>query len=163
MKSSSKKTSFILLAVSTFIPLIVGLIFPIITDEAYYVDWATRSGWPRLGFFDHPPMVSWLAGATNIYHNIVSSRVVVWILHLLSMFYVWKTAKLIIPKHAVTSTLLVASTLGAIANGFLVTPDAGIMTMWVVAVHESLLAIRGHKRRWLTADHRLPIERKAEA
>ncbi len=151
MNSPSKKTSFFLLALSTLIPLVVGLTFPIITDEAYYLDWATRSGWPRLGFFDHPPMVSWLAGASNMYHHIVSARIVVWVLHLMSMFYVWKTAKLIIPNHALTATLLVASTLGAIANGFLVTPDAGIMAMWIIAVHESILAIRGHRGRWLTA------------
>jgi 4-amino-4-deoxy-L-arabinose transferase-like glycosyltransferase len=151
MKEKSNQAYWFLIATSLALPLMASLLFPIITDEAYYIDWATRSGWPRLGFFDHPPFVSWLAGLTDFYHHIFAARFAVWIFHLISIFFVWQTARIVIPERALAATLLIASTLGAIANGFLLTPDAGIISMWSVALHESVLAIRGQPRRWLTA------------
>lgn len=151
MKRNSASIYNLLIAVSLILPLAAAMLFPIITDEAYYVDWAMRTGWPRAGFFDHPPFVSWIAGLTAIHHDIFMARIVVWLLHLLSIFFVWKTARLVVPERAAAATLLIASTLGAMANGFLLTPDAGIIAMWTIAIHEALLAIQGHPRRWITA------------
>ncbi len=151
MNRNRTQTYGILIVISLALPLVAALLFPLITDEAYYIDWALRSGWPRLGFFDHPPLVSWIAGLTALHHEIFAARFVVWLLHLISIFFVWKTSRILIPERAEMATLLIASTLGALANGFLLTPDVGIICMWSIALHESVLAVRGHPRRWLTA------------
>lgn len=151
MHHSEKSQQRALILISLMISLIAGLTFPIITDESYYVDWARRSGWPRLGFFDHPPMVSWIAGFVNLHQSVTSARIAVWTCHLISIFFVWKTAKRLIPNQALSATLLVASTLGAMANGFLLTPDVGVITFWIIALHEAVAAIQSNPKRWLSA------------
>ena len=151
MKPATDKTSWHLILLSVLLALIAGFLLPLITDEAYYLDWSIRSGWPRLGFFDHPPMVSWIAAPYSVFRDIFAARFTVWIMHLISIYYVYKTARLLTPSKALAATLLIASTVGALANGFLLTPDVGIMTFWIIAIHESVIAVRGHPKRWLTA------------
>jgi hypothetical protein len=146
-----QKFYWLLLCIATALPLLAGIVFPMITDEAYYIDWARRSGWPRLGFFDHPPMVSWLAGLTIFDHSIIAARFMVWIAHLVSLYFVWKTTRILNPDRAFFATLLIASTIGAVGSGFILTPDAGMLALWSVAIHESVLAIKGQHKRWLTA------------
>jgi 4-amino-4-deoxy-L-arabinose transferase-like glycosyltransferase len=64
---------------------------------------------------------------------------------------VWKTARVFSSDRAWTVVALLASTLGGIASGFLLTPDTGLMLMWSIALHESVVAIRNNPKRWLTA------------
>lgn len=131
--------------------LILAYLFPMVTDEAYYIDWASRSNWPAMGFFDHPPLVSWLASGVRLIHNIFTARIVVWICSLISIYFVWKTAKILIKDRANIAIAVLASSIGAIAGGFLLTPDTGLTLMWSIAIHQAVLALRGDSKRWVTA------------
>ena len=149
--TNSRKIIFTIIAISLLAALILALYVPMVTDEAYYVDWARRSSWPSLGFFDHPPFVSWLATGTRVWHDIFAARLVVWATSILSLHFVWKTARVFTPDRAWAVVALLASTIGGIASGFLLTPDTGLMLMWTIALHEAVIAIRGNPKRWLTA------------
>jgi hypothetical protein len=134
---------------------IVGLClavkFPMVTDEAYYVDWASRNDWPSLGFFDHPPLVSWIASPVRFWHDIVAARLVVWALNLLSLWIVWKTCRKVSPDRSIQALIMLATSIGGIAGGILLTPDTGLIVFWNIAIHEAICALRGHSRRWITA------------
>jgi len=131
--------------------LILAYLFPMVTDEAYYIDWASRSNWPAMGFFDHPPLVSWLASGVRLIHNIFTARIIVWICSLISIYFVWKTAKILIKDRANIAIAVLASSIGGIAGGFLLTPDTGLTLMWSIAIHQAVLALRGDPKRWVTA------------
>jgi hypothetical protein len=125
--------------------------FPMVTDEAYYIDWASRSSWPSLGFFDHPPLVSWIASLVRIWHDIIAARIVVWLINLLSLWFVWRTCRMVSPKSSLQSIIILATSIGGIAGGILLTPDTGLIALWNIAVHEAVCALRGRPKRWLTA------------
>ncbi len=137
--------------VAIFLTLALAVLFPMVTDEAYYIEWTRRSSWPSLGFFDHPPMVSWIASGVRVWHNIMIARITVWLTSLIAIYYVWKTAKMITPDRAMVAVALLVTTIGGIANGFLLTPDTGLTVMWIIALHEAVAAVRHDPRRWLTA------------
>ena len=131
--------------------LILAYLFPMVTDEAYYIDWASRSNWPALGFFDHPPLVSWLASGVRLVHHALTARLVVWLCSVISIYFVWKTAKILIKDRANIAIAVLASSIGGIAAGFILTPDTGLTLMWSIAIHQAVLALRGDSKRWLTA------------
>lgn len=151
MIERSDRVNRFIVGAAILVALLAGIFIPMITDEAYYVDWATRSAWPTLGFFDHPPFVSWLAGGVRVWHQIFAARIMVWLSYLVSVYYIWKTAKILIPSRAMLAVVLVVTSIGGIASGFLLTPDTGLIVMWSIAIHEAVLAIRGDPRRWLSA------------
>lgn len=133
--------------------LFFAVYFPMVTDEAYYMDWARRSPFPSFGFFDHPPFVSWQAGLSRILHSILAARVGVLVAAGVTFYFNWLTAyKLWGDRRAAFAAAAVAqATFGGIANSFLLTPDSGLALWWSIAVHEALVALRGNDRRWLTA------------
>jgi Dolichyl-phosphate-mannose-protein mannosyltransferase len=148
---SRPQTLPIVIGASLLLTLALALAFPMVTDESYYVDWARRSSWPSLGFFDHPPFVSWLASGVRVWHDIMIARVMVWLSSLISIYFIWKTAKLLTPDRALIAVALMVTTIGGIAGGFLLTPDTGLSVMWSIAIHEAVVAIQKDPRRWLTA------------
>ena len=149
--TNSSKTIFSIIGISIFTALVLAIYAPMVTDEAYYVDWAMRSNWPSMGFFDHPPFVSWIASGTRLWRDIFAARLVVWVTSILSLHFVWKSARILNPDRAWAVVALLASSIGGIASGFLLTPDTGLMLMWSIALHESIVAIQGNPRRWLSA------------
>lgn len=151
MNMRSINATKLLILLSFIAALLVGFLLPMTTDEAYYIDWATRSSWPALGFFDHPPFVSWLATGTRVWHDIWPARLVVWISLLITTFFTYKTAKILYPERALMATAIIVTSIGGIASGVLLTPDTGLVMMWSVALHEAVLAVRGSRHRWLTA------------
>ena len=109
MIERSDRVNRFIVGAAILVALLAGIFIPMITDEAYYVDWATRSAWPTLGFFDHPPFVSWLAGGVRIWHQIFAARIMVWLSYLVSVYYIWKTAKILIPNRAMLAVVLVVT------------------------------------------------------
>lgn len=135
------------------LPLLLVVIFPMMTDEAYYLDWTSRPPVFPLGFFDHPPFVAWQASLAKIWPSILSARVGVWCANAVAFFVNYKTALLIFAnrRRAWLSSLLMQATLGVMANGFLLTPDSGLALWWSVALYTSIKALQGQPRYWIGA------------
>jgi 4-amino-4-deoxy-L-arabinose transferase-like glycosyltransferase len=133
------------------ISLLFAASFPMVTDEAYYIDWARAPDWPSLGFFDHPPVVSWIGALSRFSNHIFAARLGVWVCALLTAFFTWRLAKKILPSSASTATALFTSSIGGLASGFLLTPDAGLILAWSLALHEGFCALHANPKRWLTA------------
>ena len=123
------------------------------TDEAYYLDWARRTTFPDIGFFDHPPFVSWQAVAGRYVHNIWFARLGVLIASLLSFYINWRTAFEVWGSRtrAWTAAVIAQLTIGGIANSFLLTPDSGLALFWSLGLHEGVVALTRSPKRWLTA------------
>jgi 4-amino-4-deoxy-L-arabinose transferase-like glycosyltransferase len=147
IQSKQRKLAFIVL----FALFIFSMLFPMVTDEAYYIDWARRASWPAGGFFDHPPMVSWIASLTRIFHDIHAARICVWALNLSSLFFTWKTARLLLGEKSHLAVLTLSTSFGGIAASTLLTPDTGMIACWNAAIYFALRAIRENPRWWIIA------------
>jgi len=55
------------------------------------------------------------------------------------------------PKDLLLAALLAVATLPGIAGGIIATPDTVLALCWAIALHEALPALRGNRKRWLTA------------
>ena len=152
-KKNLLKNPFFIATVALVVPFVLLWWFPVMTDEAYYLAWVKRSAWPRFGFFDHPPFVSWQGVLARFTTRIAPARLGVWISSLISFLFTWKTANKILgsPTKAWTASIFVASSFAGIANGILLTPDSGLGMWWTIAIHEAVVALQGKDRRWLTA------------
>lgn len=131
--------------------LVIAFYTPVIQDEAYYFDWASRL---QPGYFDHPPGVavaaltthlgpgSWFFGRlgvlvlgtgtllvlANLYRNLgFKSQQIFWAVVLLS----------------VTPFIL--------GIGLLVTPDAPLCFGWALSLHEMERALFRSPKRWISA------------
>lgn len=142
--------SLVMLFLAVFL---LNFYFPLMTDEAYYMTWARRTTWPEWGFFDHPPFVSWQGVFTRYWNHILAARVGVIAASLVTFFVNVRIARLLFtnPRYIWSAAILAQSTIGAIANSFLYTPDSALMMWWTIALHESIVAIKVTPRRWLTA------------
>jgi 4-amino-4-deoxy-L-arabinose transferase-like glycosyltransferase len=147
----TNKTAKIISIASLFLSLLLITVFPMMTDEAYYVDWARSYPWPSLGFFDHPPLVSWLGLPSRLVTSIWIARILVWIVAACSALILWNLARHVNPARSFIPVAIMVSSLGGLASGVLLTPDSGLLLAWIIAVHESFFAISGSPRRWLTA------------
>ena len=126
-------------------------LLPITQDEAYYIDWASRLDW---GYFDHPPGVallaigSWLAPASALagrLGNFLAATLTLWVL---IRFY---RACGLSPRQQFLALVVTAATFGGLVSGVLATPDTPLALAWALALHEALAALRGDRRRWVTA------------
>ncbi len=125
---------------------------PVTQDEAYYFHWARVLSW---GYFDHPPGVALLGIGTLLAPGSafaarlgaalagVATLVVLW------RFYV--ALGLDQGKGLLLALVLAAGTLPGLIAGVITTPDTVLMLFWALALHEALPALRGQRRRWLTA------------
>lgn len=126
-------------------------LLPVTQDEAYYIDWASRLDW---GYFDHPPGVallaigSWLAPASAVagrLGNLLAATLTLWVL---IRFY---RACGLTPRQQFLALVVTAATFGGLISGVLATPDTPLALAWALALHEALAALRGDRRRWVTA------------
>ncbi|MFN0314798.1 MAG: glycosyltransferase family 39 protein [Burkholderiales bacterium] len=53
-----RRAYFVLLGASLLLRLVMAARFPILSDEAYFLFWGQ---YPDFGYYDHPPMMGWLA------------------------------------------------------------------------------------------------------
>lgn len=64
-KLNQLRAVFILLMITQLIALILASRFDLTDTEAYYWTWSLK---PDFGYFDHPPMLSWvIAGFTSLF------------------------------------------------------------------------------------------------
>jgi 4-amino-4-deoxy-L-arabinose transferase-like glycosyltransferase len=127
--------------------------FPLLQDEAYYLSWAKRSTWPVLGFFDHPPFVSWQAGIFRMIDDFRTARLMVWVTMMLALYVQLQIVKELGGKRQslFISAIIGLGSLGGMANSFLLTPDSGLHFFWCLSLWLAVLAIRRDPRYWLLA------------
>lgn len=115
--------------------LLCALFCEIHADEAYYRLYGQFLSW---GYFDHPPMVglmtalsSALVPTTSLILKNLSVRLVTVLMHVATIFTIWKTVKTDSLEFRVESLekfLLVAASMPMFcAYGFLTTPDAPLL------------------------------------
>ncbi len=126
-------------------------LLPVTQDEAYYIDWASRLDW---GYFDHPPGVALLAIGSCLapasalagrLGNLLAATLTLWVL---IRFY---RACGLTPQQQFLALVVTAATFGGLISGVLTTPDTPLALAWALALHEALAALRGDRRRWVTA------------
>jgi 4-amino-4-deoxy-L-arabinose transferase-like glycosyltransferase len=133
--------------------VVLAYLFPMMTDEAYYIAWARDLDWPRLGFFDHPPFVSYQAVLTRLWNDVGVARVgcLIAAAGTLSMVLLLTVLHTRSKANGLFAVALLATTLGGIGNAILLTPDSGLMLFWSWALLEGYLAVAGMPKRWLWA------------
>ncbi len=115
--------------------LLCALFCEIHADEAYYRLYGQFLAW---GYFDHPPMVglmtalsSALVPTTSLMLKNLSVRLVTVLMHVGTVYVVWKTVKtdsLELRDESLEKFLLVAASMPMFcAYGFLTTPDAPLL------------------------------------
>lgn len=128
-----------------------GWALPVTQDEAYYFDWARSLAW---GYFDHPPAVAFLGLGTLLAPaSAIAGRLGTLLaatLTLLVLLRLYKGCGLR-GGELLAAFVLAGTTLPALASGVLATPDTPLALAWALALHEGLAALRGERRRWLSA------------
>jgi 4-amino-4-deoxy-L-arabinose transferase-like glycosyltransferase len=143
---------WVLVAGITLWRLAAAHFMPVTQDEAYYFDWARSLAW---GYFDHPPGVAflglgtWLADASTLAARL--GTVIAATLTLLVLIRFYRGCGLTASDDLLLAALLVVTTLPGIAAGVIATPDTALALCWALALHEALPALRGERRRWLSA------------
>jgi 4-amino-4-deoxy-L-arabinose transferase-like glycosyltransferase len=127
-------------------------ITPVIQDEAYYYDWARALAW---GYFDHPPGVALLGiGSLLAPGSTLAARLGTLAAGTLTLLALWRLYRACGIRHEPMlslALLLAAATFPGLVSGVLTTPDTVLALCWVLALHEALAALSGHRWRWLTA------------
>jgi 4-amino-4-deoxy-L-arabinose transferase-like glycosyltransferase len=130
----------------------VAAVVPITQDEAYHLFWAKNLAW---GYFDHPPLIAVLASTANLVRGsafvarlgVVMTGGVVCLLTASFMkdlgFHDWRIR--------LSAVLIAICNLVALVGGTLIAPDAALGLGWIVALHETLAALKGARWRWLSA------------
>lgn len=113
--------------------LLCAMFCEIHADEAYYRLYGQFLNW---GYFDHPPMVGLMtalsaaiipAGTSLILKNL-SVRLVTVLLHVATVYVIWKTIQPTNDQRPTTKFLLVAASIPMFcAYGFMTTPDAPLL------------------------------------
>jgi 4-amino-4-deoxy-L-arabinose transferase-like glycosyltransferase len=132
--------------------LFAAAALPIAQDESYYFVWARHLA---LGYFDHPPLVALLAFPSSL----VDGSAFVGRLGTVAVaaFTFWVTLRLFLAaglregRALLTAMLLAQGNFLGFIYGFLTTPDTVLICSWTLALHETLAALGGRKRRWLSA------------
>ncbi|MBP6583733.1 MAG: glycosyltransferase family 39 protein [Chromatiaceae bacterium] len=126
-------------------------LLPVTQDEAYYFDWALNLDW---GYFDHPPGVAWLSlGAGLVPSSALAGRLgnlLAATLTLLVLIRFYRACGLD-ARQGFLALVMTSATFAGLVSGVLATPDTPLALAWALALHEGLAALRGDRRRWVTA------------
>jgi 4-amino-4-deoxy-L-arabinose transferase-like glycosyltransferase len=126
--------------------LVLGL--ELYGDEAYYWLWSRH---PAAGYFDHPPMVAWLAGlSSGLFPGEAGLRLVFLVCGGLAVLFAGLAAAEVSddPRAPVFASLLAASAPLLTLTGALALPDAPVEAAYSAA---TWLITRARGRRWLAA------------
>ncbi|MGB5831643.1 MAG: glycosyltransferase family 39 protein [Thiohalocapsa sp.] len=141
----------LILALTAWRLLIAGTV-PVTQDESYYFDWARSLAW---GYFDHPPGVALLGTGTRIAPGSAFAArlgtVVAGAVTLLILWRLYLASGLTRQRDLLLALVLAAGTLPGMLSGVITTPDSLLALFWALALHESLAALKGRRRRWLAA------------
>ncbi|MGF7139949.1 ArnT family glycosyltransferase [Roseimarinus sediminis] len=98
-------------------------------DEAYYWLWSKQ---PATGYFDHPPMISWLIAIGQlVFKNELGLRLLVIVMASLSMHLLWQMARTYI-RQPLLFWALIYSVLLIHPYTFIATPDAPLFFFTVL-------------------------------
>jgi hypothetical protein len=116
-------------------------------DEAYYWLWSRR---PAAGYFDHPPMVAWLAGLSALLPGETGLRLAFLLCGGLAVLFAGLAAREVSddPRAPVFASLLAASAPLLTLTGSLALPDAPVEAAYAAA---TWLLLRASGPRWLAA------------
>ncbi|WP_089728464.1 ArnT family glycosyltransferase [Candidatus Thiosymbion oneisti] len=124
---------------------------PVTQDEAYYFDWARSLAW---GYFDHPPAVALFGIGTRLAPAAAFAgrlgTILAATLLLVVLVRLYRACNLR-GNELVVAAVVACATLPGLASGVLATPDTALGLAWALALHEGLAALRGERRRWLSA------------
>ena len=134
-----------LLAAAARVALVAGL--DLYGDEAYYWWWSLR---PALGYFDHPPMVAWLAALAPSSAGELGLRLPFVACGALAVVFAALVARELSddPRAPVAGALLAAAAPLLTLTGALALPDAPVEAAYGAA---TWLLARARGRRWLWA------------
>ncbi len=117
-------------------------------DEAYYWLWSRR---PAAGYFDHPPMVAWLAGLSSaLLPGEMGLRVAFLLCGGLGVVFAGLAAREVSgdPRAPFYAALLAAAAPLLTLTGALALPDAPVEAAYAAG---TWLLLRARGRRWLAA------------
>ncbi len=145
----SKKV-FIFLVLIFFTKCLLGYYLPLAADETYYYIWSL---FPRLSYFDHPAMVSWLiylGGHLVSSHNALAIRIL-FIFLSTGTLLIW--LKLLIEKQATRPQqfaflcLFVLNPLLGVGS-VLATPDVPLVFFWSLSYYCFSKILENYQLKW---------------
>lgn len=119
-----------------FLVLKIALTFitPLSADEAYYWVWSQHL---QLGYFDHPPFVSWLWKVGSIFgtHSLAAKIPAIFLFHLSLLFFIsaFKQAFSEISEKMFLVLLMAHPMTGL--GGLLLTPDLPMFIFWFLSFY----------------------------
>lgn len=148
----SHKTLLLALIAIILTRAVSGFLLAPIQDEAYYFYWARFLDW---GYFDHPPLVAWIASLIQIWPSSVlaarAGTIVLGILGIPLMISLFKTSGMRDRDSLASAMILASGSLAGILLGYITTPDIPMIFCWIAALHECAKALRENPKRWLSA------------
>jgi 4-amino-4-deoxy-L-arabinose transferase-like glycosyltransferase len=123
-----------LLAALAALRLLAAAVVPLTEDEAYYRLWSAA---PRLGYYDHPPMIAWWiwAGIRIAGDTALGVRLLPVAASLVSTLLVFDLGqKLPGGRSGLTAALLYNATITVGAGALLAVPDVPASLFWLVAL-----------------------------
>jgi len=123
-----------LLAALAALRLLAAAAIPLTEDEAYYRLWAAA---PRLGYYDHPPMIAWWiwAGIRIAGDTALGVRLLPVAASLVSTLLVFDLGqKLPGGRSGLTAALLYNATITVAAGALLAVPDVPASLFWLLAL-----------------------------
>jgi 4-amino-4-deoxy-L-arabinose transferase-like glycosyltransferase len=123
-----------LLAALAALRLVAAAAIPLTEDEAYYRLWAAA---PRLGYYDHPPMIAWWiwAGIHIAGDTALGVRLLPVAASLVSTLLVFDLGQRIPGRRAgLTAALLYNATITVGAGALLAVPDVPASLFWVLTL-----------------------------
>jgi 4-amino-4-deoxy-L-arabinose transferase-like glycosyltransferase len=139
-----------LLAGLAALRLVAAAAVPLTEDEAYYRLWAAA---PRLGYYDHPPMVAWWiwAGIRIAGDTALGARLLPVAASLVSTLLVFDLGqRLPGGRSGLTAALLYNATITVGAGALLAVPDVPASLFWVAALW-AMARAREKPAFWLCA------------
>ena len=141
-----------LILVAALVSVLSAATLPITLDEAYYHQWGQELAF---GYFDHPPGVALLAAISEAlplpFLNSRFGTLLVGIGSLILAIRLFWVSGLQTWPSLLLAILLFKFNVGCLSSGILTGPDAFLIFFWLLALHEGFFALKGQKRRWLTA------------
>jgi 4-amino-4-deoxy-L-arabinose transferase-like glycosyltransferase len=136
------------LAILTLFKLWLSRYLPLLGDEAYYSLWSKH---PALSYVDHPPMIAWLHGFTNLLfrQSDFGIRCMAIALILLSTWLIYLTAKEAFGKKvAVASAVLFNLIPTYLAGGMFLTPEQPVIIFWLLSMYAAVKIIKTHETKY---------------
>lgn len=153
MSAALFRKALILLCVALALTRLINAIWlPPAQDEAYYFLW---SRFLDGGYFDHPPLVAFLAAAGNLIPGTAwLSRLGTFLLGLLALpvlLSLFRRMGLRENSRLGQALILASCSAAAVIQGYITTPDIPMIFCWILALHEAAAALDENPKRWLSA------------